>query len=212
MADLILDDVNELLLKKKGDQTVLKRIKRAVERGEVVSVYERSYVQGLVSKHLRPEPKDVAKPDIPVVHPPTPRPAEPKKSTGASQASTRTAVIIGVIAAVGVIGALAAYMSGALDAPGSGTAILEIQTDSDSYAMEDIILISGTSTEPSGQVTLSITNPAGDLVWVEDDDIDERGRYSTLAIAGGAGWGAGNYTISAIQGDIEASATFDVSQ
>ena len=55
MADTILDDVKELLLNEKGDAKILERIKRAAENDEVISVYERDYVNDLVEKYLQPK-------------------------------------------------------------------------------------------------------------------------------------------------------------
>jgi len=55
MVDAILDDVKELLLNEQGDAKILERIKRAAENDEVISVYERDYVNDLVEKYLRPK-------------------------------------------------------------------------------------------------------------------------------------------------------------
>ena len=52
MADLLADDVKELLEKKMGDERILKQILRACEHDEVISNYERNYVKRLVEKHL----------------------------------------------------------------------------------------------------------------------------------------------------------------
>ena len=59
VVDTILDDVKDLLLKEKGDLRVLERIKRAAENDEVISVYERNYVQELVEKYLRPKSEPI---------------------------------------------------------------------------------------------------------------------------------------------------------
>jgi hypothetical protein len=50
MADSLLNDVKMLLSEGKGDSEILKRIKNACERHEVISVYERSYVADLLQK------------------------------------------------------------------------------------------------------------------------------------------------------------------
>ena len=58
MINYMLDDINELLLKGKGNSKFLKQIKRALQRDEVISYYERQYVQELVEKYLKPKSRE----------------------------------------------------------------------------------------------------------------------------------------------------------
>lgn len=59
MVDTLLDDIKELILKEKGDLKILERIKRAAERKEVISVFERAYINKLAEQYLRP-PKEIS--------------------------------------------------------------------------------------------------------------------------------------------------------
>ncbi len=58
MDSFILEDVNELLRSKKGDSARLIRIKEACEANEIVSLYDRKYIERLSSQYLhKPEQK-----------------------------------------------------------------------------------------------------------------------------------------------------------
>ena len=52
MQDPILDDAKALLNKELGDKRILEQICRASENNEVISNFERNYVQKLAEKHL----------------------------------------------------------------------------------------------------------------------------------------------------------------
>ena len=52
MTDPLIDDVQALLDKEKGDERILKQIFRACENNEVISNYERNYVRNLAEKYL----------------------------------------------------------------------------------------------------------------------------------------------------------------
>jgi len=58
MADSFLDNVKELMILGVGDDDILIQIRRAAEAGEVISAYEREYIEDLVKEHLtKPEPE-----------------------------------------------------------------------------------------------------------------------------------------------------------
>jgi hypothetical protein len=66
MDSFILEDINELLKLKKGDSSRLIRIKEACESKEIVSLYDRKYVERLSSQYLRePEQKKPKNQDKP---------------------------------------------------------------------------------------------------------------------------------------------------
>ena len=52
MDDSLFDDVNSLLDGDFGDDRILKQIHRACKNNEVISNYERNYVQKLAEQHL----------------------------------------------------------------------------------------------------------------------------------------------------------------
>ena len=70
MSDPLYDDVKELLENGAGDERILKQILRACENNEVISNYERSYVQKLAERYLGKKPftaKPIEKPTVPDV-------------------------------------------------------------------------------------------------------------------------------------------------
>ena len=78
---------------------------------------------------------------------------------------------------------------------------LSVEADAVLFAAGDIISISGGSAAPGGSVTLSLTNPGGELIWQEDVRARADRSYSTLTIAGGPGWeSAGLYVLDAFDG------------
>ncbi len=221
MADPMIDDVKELLDRKKGDERILKQIHRACENDEVISNYERNYVRKLAEEHLGRGPEEPEEPDVPDVaaqakppareERPAPPPA-PAPPTGPRKSRKNpTLALVAGAAALAVIVSVALAVGGAPGGPAdgpAGPAALSLHTDLASYGAGDIVSISGTS-PVAGSVTLAITNPAGKLAWSEQVDTKSDGRYSTLAIAGGAGWkDPGTYTITAQNASGSASSAF----
>jgi len=228
MTDSLLDDVKALLDNDFGDDRILKQICRACERDEVISNYERNYVQKLAEKHLgkKPEiiqtPSVVEKPVIPdVIMPGTQsiqktQTFQPKLAKISPSNSKNTKIMLGIGSiAIAIIIAVGVSFSGIFDGTpkiDSPTDIipvsLSIQTDLSSYGKKDLISISGIS-NLSGTVNLSITNQNNELVWAEQVSLKSGGQYSTLAIAGGQGWeSSGTYTIKVDNGVETKSSTF----
>ncbi len=207
MPDTILDDVNALLLMEKGDRRILEQIRRAAEHGEVISVYERNYVAKLkgefIEKRPRPAPRShaqVSGPAKPALRPVPVRPQQPGPPRRKSPRRTRIIAGAGGAAALIAIAAIGVYMSGLEPggtAPGTPVSDSLASLDEESYALGDIISISGRSDSSLGsQAVLSIENPASDLVWTESVSLKSSGAFSTLAIAGGTGWSdPGTYTL-----------------
>ena len=88
MDDSLFDDVNSLLDGDFGDDRILKQIQRACKNNEVISNYERNYVQKLAEQYLGKKPKtpsnvsDNTIPKIPDVVMPTIKPTiEPTNQT-----------------------------------------------------------------------------------------------------------------------------------
>ena len=227
MNDSLLDDVKALLDKDFGDDRILKQICRACENNEVISNYERTYVEKLAQKHLGKRPQVTPTPTIEkqqsipdVVIPETPsiqkmqtyQPTTPK--TRSNSKNSKAIMGIAGIALVIII-AVAVSFSGTTDittkveTPKTPVPItLSIQSDLASYNKKDLISISGTS-NTSGTINLSIENSKNELVWAEQVTIKNNGKYSTLAIAGGEGWeNSGIYTIKADNGKETKSITF----
>lgn len=209
MTDPLIDDVQALLDKEKGDERILKQIFRACENNEVISNYERKYVRNLAEKYLGRSLPVEEKPVIPdVLFPNTPT----KQKTETAQItypqtvklkSKNTKMLLGI---GGVISAIMIIIGVSLSGvsyiefddsqiPMDSSSTLSIKTDLSAYQKGDIISISGTSTE-SGKLNISIENQDGQLVWSEQISVKSDGRFSTLAIAGGFGWDkSGTFTI-----------------
>jgi hypothetical protein len=208
MSDMLLDDVNSLLDGDFGDDRILKQIARACKNNEVISNYERNYVQKLAEQHLGKKPltnkkPETITPEIPRIEIPKP---EPLVTTQLSQPNNHSKsknpklfLGFGGIAVVIIIAA-AFLLSNNIDPSQSNTVTeikieLSVQTDLSSYSKSDLISISGVSPN-SNIVNLSILNPNNDLVWAEQISVKSDGRYSTLAIADGEGWeNSGKYNI-----------------
>jgi len=213
MSDMLLDDVNSLLDGDFGDDRILKQIARACKNNEVISNYERNYVQKLAEQHLGKKPLSNKKPEtitpeIPKIEMPKP---EPLVTTQLSQPTnnlksknSKLFLGFGGIAVVIIIAA-AFLLSNNID-PSQSNIVSEIkielsvQTDLSSYAKSDLISINGIS-QNSNIVNLSILNQNNDLVWAEQVSVKSDGGYSTLAIADGEGWeNSGIYNIEVEDG------------
>ena len=213
MSDMLLDDVNSLLDGDFGDDRILKQIARACKNNEVISNYERNYVQKLAEQYLGKKPLTTKKPEtitpeIPKIEIPKP---EPLVTTQLSQPTnnlksknSKLFLGFGGIAVVIIIAA-AFLLSNNIDSSQSNIASeikieLSVQTDLSSYAKSDLISINGVS-QNSNIVNLSILNQNNDLVWAEQVSVKSDGRYSTLSIADGEGWeNSGTYNIKVEDG------------
>ena len=210
---MLLDDVNSLLDGDFGDDRILKQIARACKNNEVISNYERNYVQKLAEQYLGKKPQNNKKPEtitpeIPKIEIPKP---EPLATTQLSQPTnnlksknSKLFLGFGGIAVVIIIAAVF-LLSNNVDPSQSNIASelkieLSVQTDLSSYAKSDLISINGVS-QNSNIVNLSILNQNNDLVWAEQVSVKSDGRYSTLAIADGEGWeNSGTYNIKVEDG------------
>ena len=214
MTDPLIDDVQALLDKEKGDERILKQIFRACENNEVISNYERNYVRNLAEKYLGRAPpveeKQVEeKPVIPDVIFST-TPAKQKitptqttypqivklKSNNTKMGLGIGGALLAIIVIIGIsLSGISPIEFDISQITGDSSSTLSIQTDLSTYQKGDIISISGTSTT-SGKLNLSIENQEGQLVWSEQISAKSDGRFSTLAIAGGSGWDqSGTFTI-----------------
>ena len=210
---MLLDDVNSLLDGDFGDDRILKQIARACKNNEVISNYERNYVQKLAEQYLGKKPLTTKKPEtitpeIPKIEIPKP---EPLVTTQLSQPTnnlksknSKLFLGFGGIAVVIIIAA-AFLLSNNIDSSQSNIVSeikieLSVQTDLSSYAKSDLISINGVS-QNSNIVNLSILNQNNDLVWAEQVSVKSDGAYSTLAIADGEGWeNSGTYNIKVEDG------------
>ena len=210
---MLLDDVNSLLDGDFGDDRILKQIARACKNNEVISNYERNYVQKLAEQHLGKKPltnkkPETITPEIPKIEIPKPEPlVTTQLSQPTNNSKTKNSKLFlgfGGVAVVIIIAA-AFLLSNNIDSsqPNIVSEIkieLSVQTDLSSYSKSDLISINGVS-QNSNIVNLSILNQNNDLVWAEQVSVKSDGRYSTLAIADGEGWeNSGTYNIKVEDG------------
>jgi hypothetical protein len=202
MTDPLIDDVQDLLNKEKGDERILKQIFRACENNEVISNYERNYVRNLAEKYLGRAPPVEEKPveEKPVIPDVVFSNTSTKQKIETSQItypqtvklkSKNTKMLLGIAGVIFAIMVIIGVSQISMDQ----SSTLSIQTDLSAYQKGDIISISGSS-NTSGRINLSIENQEGQLVWSEQISVKNDGRFSTLAIAGGSGWDkSGTFTI-----------------
>lgn len=221
MTDPLIDDVQNLLDKEKGDERILKQIFRACANNEVISNYERNYVRNLAEKYLGRAPPVEEKPveEKPVIPDvsfsnisikqqiETPQITYPQTVKLKSKNTKMLLGIGGVIFAIMII--IGVSLSGVSyiefdgsQIPVGSSSTLSIQTDLSVYQKGDIISISGTS-NASGKINLSIENQEGQLVWSEQISVKSDGRFSTLAIAGGSGWDKSGTFIVKVENNLE---------
>ena len=215
MSDMLLDDVNSLLDGDFGDDRILKQIARACKNNEVISNYERNYVQKLAEQYLgkKPENVPIEKPETPLILDVVIPKIEPSTSsqilesqTSRNSNSKKLKLFLG-FAGIGLVAIIAAVLlvSSNTDSISSDSLPpikieLSVQSDLSSYSQTDLISINGVSVN-SKIVNLSITNPNNELVWAEQVSVKNNGKYSTLAIAGGSGWeNSGSYKIKVDNG------------
>lgn len=217
MTDPLIDDVQTLLDREKGDERILKQILRACKNDEVISNYERNYVRNLAEKYLGRLPENLEnqpseeKPTIPdVIVPKTSLNQNIEASTSMApriiqkkQRNPKMLLGIGIaILAIIIIAGISQsgisnmeFSDSKIKDSDSSSATLSIQTDLSTYQKGDIISISGKS-GTSEKINISIENQNGQLVWSEQVSVKKDGHFSTLAIAGGSGWDkSGTFTI-----------------
>ena len=199
MTDSLLDDVTSLLEGDFGDDRILKQIARACKNNEVISNYERNYVQKLAEQYLGRKSEIPSSIDPEIESSIQNQTLQSPVSRSPGLKNSKLILGFGGIALVIIIVAAIAFSSNSdsfISDPKSGIQLkLTIQTDLSSYSYKDIISISGTCNN-SEIVNLSIKNEENNLVWAEQLSIKNNGMYSTLAIAGGSGWeNSGTYTV-----------------
>ena len=229
---MLLDDVNALLNGDFGDDRILKQIARACKNNEVISNYERNYVQKLAEQYLGKKPKitSTKKPEntasiisdvvIPEVTIPKiensmqTQTFQPQPSDNSKPGLKNLKFIFGIggIALIIIIAAVIFSSSNtdsfSSDSKSDITPTLLVETDLSSYAYKDLISINGIS-KNSNVVNLSIENQNNVLVWAEQISVKNNGQYTTLAIAGGSGWEtSGTYVIKVDNGSEIKSISF----
>jgi hypothetical protein len=223
MNESLLDDVNSLLDGDFGDDRILKQIARACKNNEVISNYERNYVQKLAEQYLGKTPKITPSETPEIISSIQTQTLRSQSYTKSNFRLNNPKLILGLggIASVIIIAAFISFSdntnsfsdntnSFSDDTKSDIKLQLSVQTDLSSYGQNDLISISGVSSN-SKLVNLSIKNPNNDLVWAEQISVKNSGKYSTLVISGGNGWDvAGIYTIQTDNGSTTKSIKFSL--
>ena len=215
MTDSLLDDVTSLLEGDFGDDRILKQIARACKNNEVISNYERNYVQKLAEQYLGRKSEIPSSIDPEIESSIQNQTLQSQVSRSPGLKNPKLILGFGGVALVIIIVAAVAFSSNSdsftSDPKSDIRLTLTIQTDLSSYSHKDIISISGTCNN-SEIVNLSIKNEENNLVWAEQLSIKNNGMYSTLAIAGGSGWeNSGTYTVIVDSGSESKLITFSFS-
>jgi hypothetical protein len=223
MSDMLLDNVNSLLDGDFGDDRILKQIARACKNNEVISNYERNYVQKLAEQYLGQKPKIISpkEPENTIITPDVVIPKieptvqaqifQPTPSTTRTNLKNSKLILgFGGVAVIIIAAILFSFSSTDSITSNSGSEIksqLTLETDFTSYSQNDIISIHGMSS--TRIVNLTIENQINELVWAEQISVNDNQKYSTLAIAGGPGWeNSGTYTLMVDTGSDIKSVTF----
>ncbi|MGQ0772710.1 MAG: hypothetical protein ACT4NT_08080 [Nitrososphaerota archaeon] len=231
MGEFFTDDIDVLLKSGHGDSARLSKIKAEFQATKLVTIEDRRYVEGLISRYLKPssEPERIVKiPEKRIVPPANPPPAQsspfelkyqqkprdekPIPKIGGGDKKMRNVVIsvCSVVFAVLVISVVAMNQDTLTGIEPPQASNLEL--DDEVYARGDIISISGKTQTATSIVKIVINNPSNQEIWSETVTVKPDGEFSTLVIAGGTGWEqAGKYTTSSSYSGITDTAVFDFS-
>lgn len=232
MGQFFTDDIDALLKSGHGDSTRLAKIKAEFESTKLVSIDDRKYVEGLISRYLQvptePKPEKIIRESEKRIVPPPPPPRNPPTLLEVKQKPKKEEkipkiegnktklrnIVIAVCATVFAV-LTVSFVAMNQDETGgiTGPAITKtLEIDSTSYVRGDIISISGKTKDTSQTVRLAINNPSNTEIWTETVTVKPNKEFSTLAIAGGDGWDqAGRYTIILTYSDVSESIGFSFS-
>jgi hypothetical protein len=224
MGQFFTDDIDALLKDGFGDRERLTRIKSDFEAKKLVTIEDRRYVEGLVSRYLQPsipESERIVKiPEKRIVPPPAPvqnisfemKYQKPRTEQVIPKIGEKKKIRI-LVASIAAVVASLLIISVVINQ--ENIISIEppvnkgIEVDQTSYVRGDIISISG-KTPSATTVVLVITNPSNQQIWTETLSTKQTGEFSTLTIAGGNGWEqAGRYTLSSTHDGAVEQATFN---
>jgi hypothetical protein len=227
MGQFFMDDIDALLKEEYGDHERLLRIKSDFETKKLVTIEDRKYVEGLVSRYLHPgkevQEKIVKVPEKRIVPPPQATTQSPSYEVKYQKLKEEKPIpkigrkknirlivvsVAAVVAALLVISAVAVNRDNLIDITKPSES-KSISVDQESYVRGDIVSISGKASSAT-VVKLAISNPSNQQIWSETVSTKQSGEFTTLTIAGGTGWEqAGKYTLSSMHEGITDQVTFD---
>ena len=191
-----MTDLDDLIKSRHGDVKKLREIRDTIRHDNFITTDNKNYVESLITMYLKNQP--FTKPSshqqsdtkIELQPKPTPSSSYSKNNVTFSFSSNKklgvlagVAAVIAIIVIVGFTGTTDSAVSTTITKP------LLVNVDQDTYQRADIISVSGNSKSASTQsVELSIENTNGVKIWNENINPKKDGQFSTLVIAGGAGW------------------------
>ena len=209
-----ITDLDDLIRHGHGDVKKLREIRDTIRHDNFITTDDKSYVESLISMHLKNQPLDKAlsrqrpTPKIKLESKSTTVDSDSKSNFAFSFSSNKKlGILAGVAAAIAIIVIVGfTGMNIPIDSTVSSTTSkpLLVNVDQATYQRADIISISGDTITYTDSVELSIENANGVKIWNENINPKNDGQFSTLVIAGGGGWeNNGVYTLTAEQANGE---------
>ena len=197
----------------------LREIRDTIRHDNFITTDDKSYVESLISMHLKNQPLDKAlsrqrpTPKIKLESKSTTVDSDSKSNFAFSFSSNKKlGILAGVAAAIAIIVIVGfTGMDIPIDSTVSSTTSkpLLVNVDQATYQRADIISISGDTITYTDSVELSIENTSGVKIWNENISPKEDGQFSTLIIAGGGGWeNDGVYILKAMHSDLASEIEF----
>ena len=216
-----ITDLDDLIRHRHGDVKKLREIRDTVRHDNFITTEDKNYVESLITMHLKNQPLDKSlsrkQPDTKIKLQPKPTLSSPdlkNNFTFSFSSNKKLGILGGVAAAIAIIVIVGftaidtpidSIVSSATDNP------LLVNIDQTTYQRADIISISGDTNSYTKSVELSIENTNGVKIWKEIINPKNDGQFSTLIIAGGAGWeNNGVYTLKAVQDDLASEIEFRI--
>ena len=216
-----ITDLDDLIRHRHGDVKKLREIRDTVRHDNFITTEDKNYIESLITMHLKNQPLDKSlsrkQPDTKIKLQPKPTLSSPdlkNNFTFSFSSNKKLGILGGVAAAIAIIVILGfPAINTPIDSIVSSTASnpLLVNIDQTTYQRADIISISGDTNSYTKSVELSIENTNGVKIWKEIINPKNDGQFSTLIIAGGAGWeNNGVYTLKAVQDDLASKIEFKI--
>jgi len=216
-----ITDLDDLIRHRHGDVKKLREIRDTVRHDNFITTEDKNYIESLITMHLKNQPLDKSlsrkQPDTKIKLQPKPTLSSPdlKNNFTFNFSSNKKLGILGGVAAAIAIIVIVGFtaINTPIDSTVSSTASnpLLVNIDQTTYQRADIISISGDTNSYTKSVELSIENTNGVKIWKEIINPKNDGQFSTLIIAGGAGWeNNGVYTLKAVQDDLASKIEFKI--
>ena len=218
-----ITDLDDLIRHRHGDVKKLREIRDTVRHDNFITTEDKNYIESLITMHLKNQPLDKSlsrkQPEtkIKLRSKPTASSSDSPSNFTFNFSSSKNIGILGGGGAAAVIAIIVLVGFPAINTPFDSVTSsttnnpLLVNIDQTTYQRADIISISGDTNSYTKSVELSIENTNGVKIWKEIINPKNDGQFSTLIIAGGAGWeNNGVYTLKAVQDDLASKIEFKI--